>query len=330
MNMTNPHSIPRRMAPLLVGPVLSGHAGVRRLLALPAMLAALVTVVAVPTACAQRPAPPSPPATETVLRLGDSAFHVLAHTTGRMAARRTGHSEAAPGRQRRPAVLPSPAERPRLVFLNVHDDENTSVEAALVALRRVPARLVELRHTGERNLTIRRGAQTFAVDPNRMFTDAGAARSLASLSRSTPGRVDSMMLRDIRRFADTLLAVAGVAEAQTVVTLHNNTEANYSARSYLPGAEYASDAEAVHLAPGEDTDDFFFVTDRPLYDALARAGFNVVLQNNATVTDDGSLSVLAARRGQRYVNVEAQHGHTAQQRRMVEALVRVLATLAVR
>src|SRR5690606_27170642 len=99
-------------------------------------------------------------------------------------------------------------------------------------------------------------------------------------------------------------------------------------RSYLPGATYAADAEAVHLAPTEDADDFFFVTDRPLYDALARAGFNVVLQNNATVTDDGSLSVLAARRGQRYVNVEAQHGHTAQQRRMVEALVRVLGPAA--
>ncbi len=81
-------------------------------------------------------------------------------------------------------------------------------------------------------------------------------------------------------------------------------------------------AARVHLEPGRDADDFFFVTDPGWFDRLAALGFNVVLQDNTGVTDDGSLSVLAGRLGIPYVNVEAQHGHVKTQRRMLEALVR--------
>ena len=67
-----------------------------------------------------------------------------------------------------------------------------------------------------------------------------------------------------------------------------------------------------------------FVTDRALYDALVGEGFNAVLQDNDAATDDGSLSVWAAREGVPYVNVEAQHGHRAEQAAMIDALVGVL------
>ena len=81
------------------------------------------------------------------------------------------------------------------------------------------------------------------------------------------------------------------------------------------------------MADGRDADDFFFVTAARLFDALAARGFTVVLQDNARVTDDGSLSVLAARRAQLYVNVEAQHGHRAEQTAMLRALLDVLAAM---
>ena len=211
-----------------------------------------------------------------------------------------------------------------VVLFNMHDDENTSVEAARAVLRDVTGRLVELRHAGARNLAFRStapGADTarFAVDPNRIFTNAGAARTLAALSRA-----DAAVLLAVRAFADTVLARAGLDTARTVVTLHNNTDRNYSLRSYLAGGDSHADAAAVHQAPGRDEDDFFFVTERALFDALAARGFNAVLQDNARVTDDGSLSVLAARRGQRYVNVEAEHGHADVQAAMIRALLDVL------
>lgn len=203
--------------------------------------------------------------------------------------------------------------------LSLHDDEGTAVEAALDVIRQRGGRVVELRHTGERNVTFPVADFSFTADPNRMFTDAGRRRTLASLSTDAPAA-----RRLLAAFADSVLAVYAAEPPAVVVTLHNNTPDNYSARSYEAGGEYATDAAAVTVHPGSDPDDFFFVTDRALYDALVEAGFNVVLQDNDTATDDGSLSVWAAREGVPYVNVEAEHGHRAEQARMVEALVDVL------
>ena len=204
--------------------------------------------------------------------------------------------------------------------VNLHDDEGTSVDAALAVAAETGGTVVELVHTGDRNLAFAEGGARYAVDPNRMFTAAGLDRSLAALSDGRTGGAAA-----VRRLADHVLTRTGLGDAAVVVTLHNNTPDNYSASSYLPGAQYATDAEAVTVVPGSDPDDFFFVTDRGLYDALVARGFNAVLQDNARATDDGSLSVWAAQNDRPYVNVEAQHGHTAEQARMIRALVEVLA-----
>lgn len=204
-------------------------------------------------------------------------------------------------------------------FLNLHDDEDTSVEAALDVIRERGGRLVELVHTGDRNLSFEVGGEAFVADPNRMFTASGRTRTLAALSRDTEAARGAL-----GAFADSVLSVYAEARTPVVVTLHNNTDANYSARSYLPGGAYAGDAAAVTVHEGTDPDDFFFVTDRALYEALAGRGFNAVLQDNGRATDDGSLSVWAAREGVPYVNVEAEHGHRAEQARMIGALLDVL------
>ena len=195
----------------------------------------------------------------------------------------------------------------------IHDDEDTAVEAALAVLRRDGGRLVELRHAGTRNLTFLLDGETFTVDPNRIFTPAGRARTLAALSRDAPAARAA-----VAAFADTLLAVYGTPAV--VVALHNNTEANYSAASYAPGGSDAREAADVFLAPGADPDDFVFVTTRPLFEAVAASGVNAILQDNAAMTDDGSLSVWAAQNGRPYVNVEAQHGHAAENARLIRAL----------
>jgi hypothetical protein len=215
---------------------------------------------------------------------------------------------------------PSAQDAARLNAFNMHDDENTSVDAARAVIAARGGRLVELRHTGARNLAFTLGGQRVEADPNRIFTDAGRRRTLAALSRDTPAARAALAA-----FADSVLARYTAERPAVVVTLHNNTEANYGAQDYRPGGRYATDAAAVTLHGDADADDFFFVTDRALYEALAARGFNAVLQDNDAATDDGSLSVWAARAGVPYVNVEAQHGHADMQRRMIEALLDVLA-----
>src|SRR3546814_20129946 len=77
-----------------------------------------------------------------------------------------------------------------------------------------------------------------------------------------------------------------------IVTLHNNTENNFSAKSYLPGAIYDKDARKVHLAPGMDADDFIVVTKGRFYRFYTKTGLNIVLHSKST-PDDGTLSVFA-------------------------------------
>ncbi|MGI9176812.1 MAG: hypothetical protein ACR2IT_03025, partial [Pirellulales bacterium] len=62
---------------------------------------------------------------------------------------------------------------PVVAFVSVHDDEETAVEAAVEVLRDRGGRLVELRHTGARELAFHLGDTEHRVDPNRIFTPAG-------------------------------------------------------------------------------------------------------------------------------------------------------------
>lgn len=260
------------------------------------------SVVSRPGDVAPPAAPDSVTTTDVEVPLGEGTVTVRTHTSP------TTDPLGSPGFERFP-----------LNALNLHDDESTSVEAALDVVRQRGGRVVEIVHTGERNVTFRAGGRAYTADPNRMFTPAGRSRTLAALSADRlPARTA------LAAFADRVLGAYAAVPPAVVVTLHNNTEGGYSALSYRPGAEYAGDAAAVTVHEGADPDDFFFVTERALYDALVARGFNAVLQDNAAATDDGSLSVWAAREGADYVNVEAQHGHRAEQARMIAALADVL------
>jgi hypothetical protein len=58
-----------------------------------------------------------------------------------------------------------------------------------------------------------------------------------------------------------------------------------------------------------DEDDFIYTTSVYFFRKLKDAGLNVVLQNNDSIGDDGSLSVLCGKTGRSYINIEAEHGH---------------------
>lgn len=214
-------------------------------------------------------------------------------------------------------------------FLNLHENERTSVEAASDVHSETGGTICRLVHGGGRNISFSTSEGRLAFDPNRIFTSVGAEATLRSLSPDsaavTPEAVES-----VRRFARTVVDTLRLENRPLIVALHNNTEGNYSTLSYQPGGVYETEAEAVHLEPGADPDDFFFVTERDLFEKLRAEGFNVVLQHNEAMTDDGSLSVYAAQHGLRYVNVEAQHGHRKEQARMIRALYRVLRSAELR
>lgn len=227
----------------------------------------------------------------TTVALGEASVQAVAHETG----------------------------QPGLTYVSMHDDENTAVAATLGTLRRRGGCLVELRHTGERNLAFALDGVEYVFDPNRIFTDAGAEATLNDL-----GPCSGEALRATRTFARRFLEAIDLAEAQRtaglIVTVHNNEAGHYSAKSYRAGGDHEREAEVVRPKTETAPDDFFFVTERRHYALLQGGPFHVVLQDNAAVTDDGSLSVYAAQQGLPYINVEAQHGHLREQIDMLDFL----------
>ena len=215
-------------------------------------------------------------------------------------------------------VIISKGKTEKPLFFNMHDDENTSVEAAKAFVAKYDGKVIELAHDGSRLIKFKLKNEQFTIDPNRIFTAVGITETLKKNGKTSPEAE-----KEIDAFAKNLIAKF-LADSTIIVAMHNNSENAYSVKSYEKGGDSEKDAAQVFTKPENDVDAFFFVTEQKHFDAFKTKGFNVVLQNNQTVTDDGSLSVYCGKGKITYINVEAQHGHAAQQLKMLEALREVL------
>ena len=209
--------------------------------------------------------------------------------------------------------------RPSPTFINVHDDENTSVEAGKAVIDETSGRLIELAHSGKRHLRFQLEGEDYAVDPNRIFSDAGIR---ATLERQ--GRHSEAAHQAVKQFAAQFLQRFALEREPVIVALHNTVDGNYSIESYRPGAQHAAAAAELHISPNRNRFDFFYVTNRRFFDYLKQRDFNVVFQNNAGVPDDGSLSVYLAMKGIPYLNVETELGQLDRQIEMVRVARQML------
>lgn len=198
-------------------------------------------------------------------------------------------------------------------FVCPHDNENTASTVALRMVRSHGGTLIELSHKGTRNITFNHEGASYEFDPNRMFSDRGIKASL----QAQGGRYSQEAHALVENFASVVKLYIKPGQ---IIAMHNNTNGSYSALSYKEGGDMQREAQQVHINPDIDPDDFYFVTTQAAFNRLQRLNFNVVLQSRRA-TDDGSLSVYAARSGKPYVNVEAQSGHSSVQRAMLEALL---------
>lgn len=205
------------------------------------------------------------------------------------------------------------------LYFNIHDDENTSVEAAKAVADRQGGKVVELKHTGKRLISFKLQNKPYMIDPNRIYTKNGVNKTLLKNGKTSP-EAES----EVGRFSSKLIADF-LTQSEVVIALHNNTNNEYSAKSYEKGGEFETDAAQVFVNPANDIDDFFFVTEQIHFTKIKEKGFNVILQDNDNVTDDGSLSVYCGKAKIKYINVEAEHGHLSEQIRMLEVLNEVLA-----
>jgi len=205
-----------------------------------------------------------------------------------------------------------------LNLVNLHDNENTSVEAAKAYIRAHGGRLMELVHGRGRTVAIRRSGILHRFDPNRMFTAAGLRQSLDYHHNLTDEN-----LAVASRFARQVADLIELERENTIIAVHNNSPGKLTIYDFKPGEWYGDDARDVFINPAEDPDDFFFTNSPALFRALKTLRYNVALMV-PDPPDRGTLGNYVNNAGGIYVLVEAEHGHLARQTRMLEDLGRLL------
>lgn len=207
--------------------------------------------------------------------------------------------------------------QPDIVFVSLHDDETTGQKVVSSFLKNNNYAFVRIENKGQRLIRFSYLKRNYAFDPNRIFTEKGIHQTLKLYGSYSDG-----VASKIKAFASSILNK--LTTAKTIVAMHNNSNGRYSVLSYLKGQKYFKNAAQVNYHNGTDPDDFFLTTSPQLFERLKAKGFNIVLQDNSRVADNGSLSVFYRNIDKCYVNIEAQDGHFAKQNEMLQALISVL------
>jgi hypothetical protein len=197
------------------------------------------------------------------------------------------------------------------IFLSLHDDENTSVNAFNEICENLDKPLlIELQQSGSRFIKYGHKGLDYLIDPNRIFSEKGLTNTLKKNNKTIPAEIRGPLKDFSEKILDLILPND---KNKYIVALHNNSNDNYSAKSYVG----SNDAEKIYINPKEDVDDFFFVTDSSDFEFFKTKKRNVILQSK-DVTDDGSFSVYCAKKSIPYINIEAQDGHKEIQKLMIK------------
>lgn len=197
-------------------------------------------------------------------------------------------------------------------YLVIHGDETTARETLIEHMKSAQgtAFLVE-----SRTRTVK--PHLLEIDPNRMFSSAGAALSLSRLNASASPAAIQHETRWLDARRHQLLEALLPPPGGLLIALHNN------ARGYSIQTE-APISNRVHIPAPSTPHDFFLATSESDFNLIARGPYNAVLQSDARGPDDGSLSRLCASRRIRYVNLECALGNRAAQSEMLQWLDRLL------
>jgi len=204
----------------------------------------------------------------------------------------------------------------KYLIINVNENEVTSISAALGILKEYGGKFIYLNHTGSRNIRFNLNGKFFEFDPNRIFTLAGIKKTLNNL-----GNYSSEAEQVVNEFAKFIIKEI-TKDSLYVIAVHNNSDDSYSADSY--NGSYKQDAKKININKSEDPDDFFFVVRESDFEYLKLKGYNVILQDNENVRDDGSLSVYCGKNNIPYINVETQEGKYKKQFQMIEEVINCL------
>lgn len=208
-----------------------------------------------------------------------------------------------------------------IVFVNLHDNEATSVTATKKLLQTKGGVLIKLENKNKRTIHFRLEGSYYTFDPNRIFSKAGIRQTLKRFNKTINNKAAS----EVEKFATRIINLFPKG-TDCIIALHNNKEGGFSVSSYLTGEEYGTDAKKVYANESHDPDDFFLTTDSLLFHQLSLEKYNTVWQDNLLVRQDGSLSVYFGEKNFCYLNCETQFGKIKQYEEMLNIALKYIET----
>jgi hypothetical protein len=202
--------------------------------------------------------------------------------------------------------------------INVHDNEVTAVQAARTVLEQEGGILIKIENNTQRLISFPFKGVLYSFDPNRIFSAKGIKNTLTA-----KGKVNPLAIIEVQKFATQLLQLIPDT-VSCIIALHNNTDGDFSVKSYQSGGNRQTDAKQVYADSWQDVDDIALTTDEILFNKMSAMGYNSILQDNTNVEKDGSLSVYYGELNRRYINIETQFGKTAQYKEMLSKLLSFL------
>jgi hypothetical protein len=199
--------------------------------------------------------------------------------------------------------------------INLHDDELTAVKAARAVLEQKGGILIKIENNAQRNISFPYKGVVYTFDPNRIFSRPGINGTLKANGKKNP-----LAIIEVEKFAAQLLQLIPDT-ISCIIALHNNTDGDFSVKTYQQGGKRQQDAKQVYADSWQDIDDIALTTDEILFNKMSTLGYNSILQDNEKVNKDGSLSVYYGELNKRYINIETQHGKTAQYGEMLSKLL---------
>ncbi len=150
------------------------------------------------------------------------------------------------------------------------------------------------------------------IDPNRIFSRSGSFKTLTKFKLEWAPGIVKKALDELDKERGQFLDILFPDFGGVLIAVHNNFH-GYDLRSEL------KNHTKVSINPKENLRDFIICTDPNDFDTLSKdVHYNVILQNQISGEDDGSLSWAALRNGVRYVNIEARLGWLSQQKKMLK------------
>jgi len=197
-----------------------------------------------------------------------------------------------------------------ILYLNIHEDEQTSIEAIRAFQKIKPVNFTFIEHNKTRRINFNIKNTNYSFDPNRIYTPLGRKKTIE------PRQFLKFKPRVVTKFiANHIIKI--VNKYDVIVTLHNNTDVNYSIKSYLPGKDESENTAEVYITENWDADDFVYTTEKSYFDYLKAKEVNVILQKQSGYVNDGSLSIYCGQENIKYLNIEAQKGHLDEQIKLI-------------